>query len=472
MRFDSLPLASGISGQLLAENDAGELTRVSAEEVAQAALDVSMVSLVMSKKTTAAALLSHIGNSAIHQLVDDTSVSTGSIWSSAKINDVITATSNLNLTTDDITEGTVNKYLTDALVDARVQQAAANVDLDYDLLAARVASLMLGFSTKPVLFQLHTDGSETLDEMTFSVLPGVQAVTLSAPASNAASVLVQPPRCPLFAMSVVIFSSELSNNVGGVTTGGNVLEFPPGSSVTITRTWIPKLTLDALSSGTTNKLFTDTELSSSGLLGNIDNHLSASNFARFHNEISDTDTFSTARCWSSLKTESRIREMFDTYNPRSTNKEMALIWCRANQGLNATNHSWTSELVSGLWRHYIRRPLNQSSHHDQLTWNSWGGSITLRPGKYHVSWQASEAVRNVTNVQSIGTYLGTTSGWDTKLLDAPGALTVAANTSVCLWTLIVTPDPYVSSWLNSWLTPRNVPGMQEVYSSLFAERIQ
>lgn len=470
-RFDSLPLLDGLDGLLLGEDSAGEFVKIDAVSVAQAAVDSSMVSLVLSKKTTEAALLSHLNNGAIHQPINDAVTSYSSLWSSAKINDVISSGTGLDIDTDDIVEGAVNKFVTRQYVDSRVQLLSSSAEIDYDELAGRVASLMMGFSETLVEFELFSSDSESLADMSFQVLPGVQTVTLTAPSTNSDVVSVSMPYSKLFATFVTIGSGDYTST-GTFSISGITMKFSPGASIVITKAFIPRLSLDAFESGDTNKLFTNTEFNNSGLVYKINQHLSDSNFSRYHIEIADTDTYSTTRCWSSFKTESRIREQFDSYSPRSTNKEMALIWCRANQGLNATNHWWTSvQQGSGLWHHYIRRPLNQSSHHDMLSWST-SGSITLRPGKYHVSWQVSEAVRNVTNVQSIGTYLGTTSGWNTKLLDHPGAVTVNANTNVCLWTLIVTPDPYVSSWQNSWLTPRNVPGMQEVYASLFAERIQ
>lgn len=471
MRFSDLPMVDSAEGAVLGEDSNGELVRINAADIALEAFDASMISLVLSKKTTAATLLSHINNSSIHRPIDDNRASNETLWSSAKIASVISDPAQFNVTTDDIPEGGVNKYMSQQYVDSRIEQLGVNVAINYDELAGRIASLMLGFSQKPVLFELFAKTSETFDQMSFSVLPGVQSVTLSAPASNTADAHTTMPYSRLFGTFIDVRPAEVTHyNTGHYTVANDEIILPPGGSITITKTFVPLLNLDALENGDVNSFFSEDNLNDMGLLGKINRHLE-SDFDYYHNQIDDDDSYSANMCWSSFKTEARIREGFEAYNPRSTFKEMALIWCRANQGANATGYTWQSEQVGTLWHHYIRHPFNYSSQNDQLTW-SQSGYIVLKPGRYHISWQVSEATQNIPDIQKIGTYLGTTSGWNTKLLDHSGVITVSQNTYICLWTLIVTPNPYQSLWRNAWLAPRNVPGMQEVYSSLFVERIQ
>jgi hypothetical protein len=447
MLFNQLPQVNTDNSELLAyQSTTGAVGRVPNDY--QAILDGIITNLVLANQTSNSTLANHISNANLHVPISDTTTTGVSTWSSSKIASAI-AGSDIWFNLDDVPEGDTNLYYTYT----RGRQLVADLGLgintvDHQAIASQLASVLLGFNSTVFRYDLDPretdrDFAITVDGVTtvgyFEVTPGVHEVS---------SEYSKDWVCQALAHKVSI-------SVNGT------------ESLQIT----PKLTLDAFTDGTTNKLWSETTLGDSDYLASVANHLGAG-FNDAHVPIEDSQFAATDSTWSSSKIQSEVIGAIATNATFTATKEIAIAHEIANSGSRPSgNYTWVTDPAGSQFTHYIRRRTQTQTYRNQVTISS--DSFQLRTGRWLVYWVSNTTINPYfTNVTNIATYLADPSFPKVVLLAYPSVVTVTATSqNFCLVTRFTADQAYSTTYRNTWLMPRSVPGVQELYSILHIERI-
>ena len=448
MLFSNIPEISTGESELLAY-DSTTNTASRVDNDYQALLDQVITNLVLSSQTNSLELTSHINNPLLHVPVSDSVVSDTSTWSSSKIQTAIDGSDPwFNL--DSVPEGSTNQYYTlergKALVEATSQGL---VSVDYLAIASQLASVLLGYSSTVFEYRLapnETPGvTFTVDGVTttdyFNVTPGTHTIEAS---SNVDVV------CAALAHKIRIDDSQE------------------------TRVITPQLSLDAFVNGETNKLWNEETLGDSDLLYDLDRHINA-DFSDYHSPINDNTFASTNSTFSSVKIQSEILGAIASNASFTATKEVAVLIERANSGSNNGTYTWTTDNNgNGTYTHYIYRRHSTYDYRDNISVNS--DDFTLRTGSWFIYWSSDETINPYfTNVTQVATYLVVDGTPKEPLKDYPGVYTVPLGLTsqrLAIVTRFTCDQPYNSTYRNTWLVPRAVPGVDEVYSVLHIERIR
>lgn len=447
MIFSELPALTAQNAELLAYDDQSNTASRIPNPFGEV-MDGIIISLVQSQALDSATLDSHISDSGLHIPISDGEISTTKTWSSSQITSAI-AGSDPWFNLDSIPEGSVNQYYTPERGAALVANTTQGVTaVDYQAVATSLASTLLGFNNTVFRYELDStsDTYITVDGVTtlnyFEVTPGEHTVTVE---SNRTWV-----------------SNELVHQVN----------IPAGTNETI---WItPRLTLDAFTDGQTNKLFNSTTFGESQILLDINDHINE-NFSDYHAALSDNTFASTTSTWSSSKIQAEvISAIKSNTSSYPATKEVMIAQETSGTGSSPSSYSWTTDdNGDGTYTHHVKRRNTNYDYRDNLT--IYSDEFRIRTGTWFIYWVYDETISpSFTNVTNVSTYVADDSTPRVPLLAYPQTYTLSGSTQqdITVVTRFTSDTPYSSSLRNTWLVPKNVPGVGECFGFCHIEKVR
>ena len=446
MFFSDLPLIEDTNGTEILVYKDGVASR--AENNLQESMDQQVVNLVLSRSRTSALVNNHIGDSSIHLGIDDSVVSTGSTWSSAKI-DAEIGTVESRLTLDDVPEGSTNLYYTEERARQVVQDVSLGVpSVNHSQIAAAIVAMWQNWSSQEFTYYLKDvsrspvtvsiDGVTTVDQ--FTVTPGPHDVAVSST------------------------TSWLNNSLA------HEVQVSSGSNKVIT----PELTLDAFKEGTVNKFWTPNSLESIGILGDIVEHYDT-NFSEYHSlPINDSST-SSESTWSSIKIIQYLNQQLANISPPTETKEFAVFSERANSGQHLTGYQWDSDdNGDGTYTHRVARIFNRDDYRKNISASGNYYFALPETGNWFIYWVASTDINPYfTNVTDVSTYMAEWDDFSSVRLEYPGVINKwwSSLPYLTLVTQFTSNQNFDPAYADNWLLPKSVPGRYEVYSQIHFEKI-
>lgn len=446
MLFSELPLIDDPNGTEILVYDNGVASRV--ENNLQEYVDQQIINLVLSRSRTSVLVTDHIGNSAIHLGIDDSAVSTGSTWSSTKIDSAITDSTS-EITLDDIPEGTTNLYYTDERARLALQDLSLGVpSVSHSHIAAAIVSMWQGWSGQEFTYYLEdvelspvsvtVDGVTTIDK--FTVTPGPHDITVSR--------------------TTYWLNNSLAHKV----------QVRGGSAVVVT----PELTLDAFKEGSINKLWRPNSLEDVGILRDIIEHYDTK-FSDYHSlPIRDSRT-SSESTWSSVKIAQYLNQQLADISLPTVTKELAVFTERANSGQHPRGYRWeTKDNGNGTYTHRVARIFNQDDYRPNISASSNYYFNLPENGNWFIYWAASTDINPYfTNVTDVATYIAEKDNFSSVRLSYPGVINKwwTGSPYLVLVTQFTSNQDFDQDYTNDWLVPRSIPGRYEVYSQIHFEKI-
>ncbi len=414
----------------------------------QEAVDQQIVNLVLSRYQPNTLLNNHIGNNSVHLGIDDQAISTGSTWSSTKIDTEISGSSSW-ITLDDIPEGNTNLYYTDARAREAVEAASLGApSVAHSQIAAAIVAMWQGWSNQEFTYYLEdpsrspvtvtVDGVESVDQ--FTVTPGPHNITVSR-ATN-----------------------WLNNSLAHeVYVGG-------GTDQVVT----PELTLDAFKDGDINKLWKPDSLESIGALGDIIEHYDT-NFSVYHSLPINDNSTSSESTWSSIKIVQYLNQQLSNLYPPTETKEFAVFSERANSGQHLTGYQWeTDDNGDGTYTHRVARIFNRDDYRSNITASSNYYFHLPETGNWFIYWVASTDFNPYfTGITNVSTYIADKDNFSSVKLEYPGVMNKwwSSNPYISLVTQFTSNQDLDPAYTDNWLVPRSVSGRYEVYSQIHFEKI-
>ena len=407
-----------------------------------------MVNLVLSRYQPSELVNNHIGNNSIHLGINDGVTSTGSTWSSSKIDSEISGSPSW-ITLDDIPEGTTNLYYTDARARDLVATASLGVpSITHSQVAAAIVAMWQGWSSQEFTYYLKDPGQSpvtvTIDGVSsvdqFTVTPGPHDITASRT------------------------TTWLNNSLA------HEINFGSGNNQVIT----PELTLDAFKDGNVNKLWKPNSLESVGVLGDIVEHYDTK-FSEYHSlPINDSST-SSESTWSSVKIIQYLNQQLASLSPPTETKEFAVFSERANSGQHLTGYRWeTDDNGDGTYTHRVARIFNRDDYRSNITAASNYYFNLPETGNWFIYWVASTNLNPYfTGITDVSTYIAEWDDFSSDRLEYPGVLNKWWTNApyLSLVTQFTCDQNFDPAYADNWLLPRSVSGRYEVYSQIHFEKI-
>lgn len=425
-------------------------------------LDLEIVRLVLSKLSPNDLLNQHISDQTIHTRQDDTTVSPTTTWSSARVNSAIQGSSPwFNL--DSIPEGSTNKYWTDDRAKQVINATTQGVPVvDHQQIASKIISTLLGFNSRTFRYvalrdqyspttpaSVSIDNGPYTDDY-FDVTPGIHNVRFGGANPYGGGQWI---------------CEELAHVIPSLGSG----------NVQIT----PKLTLDAFSEGSVNRFWNNTNFANSGLVSSINNHLNVpAEFTAAHARIADnTSAGGTQYTWSATKITNYISSEIAKNRALlvANTKSVCVGHETAGSGFSSTAYTYSSTQVGSVYTHYVIRNPNSSAFNN-APGASLSGQISLPLGSWLIYWEADATLRTgvFANATVPQTYVALSTTPQTPLLTVPGVLvnTTTSNIIYYLVTKFSSTTPFSSSLASTWLQPRSVAGVSELFSTVHIERVK
>lgn len=446
MRYSNLPKydISNENLELISFTDNGTLAVTPAPNAVSEITDFSIVMQVLANVSPDNTLANHVSNTNLHTPVNDSTVSSSSTWSSQKIQSSINGSTPW-LSLDNVPEGVNNLYFTpERALDVVNSTSQGITTVDQQAIATQLAAVLLGFNQTSFRYNMVSpdDAVITIDGFEFSngyvdVTPGAHEVVTDG------FVLIE---CDVLGHQV---------NLSG------------GSNVVIT----PQLSLDSFKDGDTNKLFSEDSFSNSQILTEIDDHINT-NFSNYHVQINDNSSSSLSSTWSTRKIIQYFYQEFNSASPMTSHKELAVMHERAGSGSMPSSYVWTTDdNPDSTHTHYIKRLTSTDDWNENIT--TYTDEWFLDPGTWFIYWDASEDIVDYfTNITNVRTYVAFDNSPKVSVLDHPGVYTASNRDNLVLVTTFTSDEDYSSTYRNAWLKPRNLPGVDELYSIVHIERIR
>ena len=448
MLFENLPFIEDTTDtELLVykDNVPSRMPNTLSEQV-----DAQVVNLVLSRVLSQGPKWTdHLNNKKIHLQQNDSITSLDTTWSSTKIDNAISGSSEW-LTLDQVPEGTENLYFTEERARKIVEEAnLALHSIEHKNVASAIVSVWQGWNTQTFWYYLkdlgyspvtvEIDGVQYVDS--FPVTPGVHTVKAS-----------ESPNW---------LNNEFAHEIGL-------------SSDEEQRVITPELTLDAFKDGEVNKFWRPDALEDTPVLDEIVKHIQK-DFATYHNLPLEDSRVSSESTWSSLKIVQFLNQQLAIHKPPTETKEFAVFTEGANSGQNVFGYTWhTTQNNDNTYTHYILRKFNVDNYRSNLFMNNRQSLNLQEKGNWFFYWIANTNINPYfTNVTNVKTYLGETDDPKEELLEYPGVLNKFWNSSpfISLITKFTTDQDYNSEYNDKWLVPQSIPNKFEVYSQIHIEKI-
>lgn len=446
MLFSELPLIEDTTDTEILVYKDGVASRT--KNTLEYSVDQQIVNLVLSKHNPSTLVNDHIGDNSIHLGINDTVTSTGSTWSSSKIDLEISGSPSW-VTLDNIPEGTTNLYYTEE----RAQEAIANASLGvpsvtHSQVAAAIVAMWQGWSTQEFTYYLKNvslspvtvtvDGVETVDQ--FTVTPGPHNITVSR--------------------GTDWFNTSLAHEV----------YVSGGTDQVVT----PELTLDAFKDGDVNQLWKPDSLESVGVLSDIIEHYDT-NFSEYHSLPIDDIRVSSETTWSSFKIAQYVNQQLSNTSPPTETKEFAVFIERASSGQHLSGYRWeTDDNGNGTYTHRVARIFNEDDYRSNITASSNYYFALPETGNWLIYWVASTELNPYfTNVTDVSTYIAEWDDFSKVKLEYPGVINKywSSTPYLSLVTQFTSNQNLDSTHANNWLVPRSILDRYEVFSQIHFEKI-
>lgn len=413
-------------------------------------LDSQIVNLVLSvRQSQGAKWLDHLENKEIHLQQNDSITSPDTTWSSTKIDNAISGSSEW-LSLDQIPEGEENLYFTIDRANQIVADASLGLpSIEHDKVAAAIISAWQGWNTQTFWYYLkipdyspvtvEIDGVEYVDS--FPVTPGVHTVKADR--------------------NTYWLNNEFAHEVSIATS-------------TQSRVITPQLTLDAFKEGAINKFWKPDDLENTEVFQDIYSHLE-SDFNTHHSLPINDSSVSSEYTWSSFKIAQYLNEQLANISPPSETKEFGVFTERAESGQNVTGYTWhTTTNTNNTFTHYILRQFNIDDYRSNLSMQNNEYLIISIKGNWFFYWIVNTDINPYfTNVTNVRTYLGERDDPEKILLEYPGVLNKSwdGQPYISLITEFTTSQDYNPDYKDNWLVPQSIPNQYEVYSQIHIEKI-
>lgn len=446
MLFSALPLIEDTQDTELLVYSNGIASRT--ENTLQESVDQQIVNLVLARYQPDPLINNHIGDNSIHLGINDEVTSSGSTWSSTKIDSEIAGSSSW-ITLDDIPEGVTNLYYTEGRAREAIASASLGVpSVDHSQVAAAIVSMWQGWSNQEFTYYLKdlghspvtvtVDGVETVNQ--FTVTPGPHNITVT--------------------QATYWLNNSLAHEV----------YVPGGDNFVVT----PELTLDAFKDGNVNKFWTPDALENVTILSDIVEHYDT-NFAKFHSLPINDNSISSESTWSSIKIIQYLNQELSYISPPTETKEFAVFSERANSGQHLTGYMWeTDDNGNGTYTHRVARIFNIDDYRSAISASANYYFNLPESGSWFIYWVASTEINPYfTNVTDVSTYIAEWDNFGSDRLEYPGVINKwwSNEPYLSLVTQFTSNQNLDPAYADNWLLPRSVSGRHEVYSQIHFEKI-
>lgn len=446
MLFSELPLIEDTAGTEILVYKDGVASRI--KNTLQESVDQQIVNLVLSRHNPSKLVNDHIGDNSIHLGINDAVTSTGSTWSSSKIDSEISGSPSW-VTLDNIPEGNTNLYYTEERAQAALANASLGVpSVTHSQVAAAIVAMWQGWSNQKFTYYLKNrdyspvtvtvDGVESVDQ--FTITPGPHNITVSR--------------------GTDWFNTSLAHEV----------YVDGGTDQVVT----PELTLDAFKDGDVNQLWKPDSLESVGVLSDIIEHYDT-NFSEYHSLPIDDSRVSSEKTWSSFKIAQYVNKQLSNTSPPTETKEFAVFIERARSGQHLSGYRWeTDDNGNGTYTHRVARIFNEDDYRSNITASSNYYFALPEPGNWLIYWVASTDLNPYfTNVTDVSTYIAEWNNFSKVKLEYPGVINKwwSSTPYLSLVTQFTSNQNLDPAYADNWLVPRSVLDRYEVYSQIHFEKI-